>query len=284
MAAGQSNQEIARALVVSVGTVKKHLSNIFGKLDATTRELCKAFVAGLNYYLAKNPHVQPRLIKTFEPWHVLAFQRQVGLELCFRYTHLSSSYLPRNNRTIWAAAGSNAWAIAGSRTASGGPMLMVNPHLPFYGFAQLYEAQLAGTDGPDGKPWAFTGATFLGSPVLTIGHNDVLGWTMTTNEPDIADVWEVRFEDPDHPLEYAYGGGTRTAHEWRETILILAGGTPRAEEYVFRSTHHGPIVERKDSQPDKEITDVCGDFDKKFLADAPTPEGFSRYLQRFVKR
>ena len=85
----------------------------FGKLDATTRELCKAFVAGLNYYLAKNPHVQPRLIKTFEPWHVLAFQRQVGLELCFRYTHLSSSYLPRNNRTIWAAAGSNAWAIAG---------------------------------------------------------------------------------------------------------------------------------------------------------------------------
>jgi acyl-homoserine lactone acylase PvdQ len=65
----------------------------FGKLDATTRELCRAFVAGINYYLVKNPQVQPRLIKTFEPWHVLAFQRQIGLELCFRYTHLSSSYL-----------------------------------------------------------------------------------------------------------------------------------------------------------------------------------------------
>jgi LuxR family maltose regulon positive regulatory protein len=37
MAAGQSNREIARTLVVSVGTVKKHLSNIFGKLNATSR-------------------------------------------------------------------------------------------------------------------------------------------------------------------------------------------------------------------------------------------------------
>jgi LuxR family maltose regulon positive regulatory protein len=37
ISAGQSNQEIARTLVVSIGTVKKHLSNIFGKLNATSR-------------------------------------------------------------------------------------------------------------------------------------------------------------------------------------------------------------------------------------------------------
>lgn len=218
----------------------------FGKLDAKTRGLCTAFVAGINYYLAKNPHVQPRLIKTFEPWLVLAFQRQIALELCYRYTHLSSSYLPRSNRRIWAAAGSNAWAIGGSRTAGGGPMLMVNPHLPLYGFAQLYEAHLAGTEGPEGRPWSFTGATFLGSPVLTIGHNRLLGWTMTTNEPDIADVWKIRFENPERPLEYVYDGQTRTAREWREKIQVLGGGKKRAEEYIFRSTHHGPIVERVD--------------------------------------
>ena len=37
IAAGHSNREIARTLVVSLGTVKKHLSNIFGKLATESR-------------------------------------------------------------------------------------------------------------------------------------------------------------------------------------------------------------------------------------------------------
>jgi LuxR family maltose regulon positive regulatory protein len=36
-AAGASNQQIATELYVTVGTVKRHLHNIFGKLDANSR-------------------------------------------------------------------------------------------------------------------------------------------------------------------------------------------------------------------------------------------------------
>jgi LuxR family maltose regulon positive regulatory protein len=37
MAVGSSNAEIARDLVISVNTVKKHIGNIFGKLAVSTR-------------------------------------------------------------------------------------------------------------------------------------------------------------------------------------------------------------------------------------------------------
>jgi LuxR family maltose regulon positive regulatory protein len=37
VAKGHSNQEIAQALFLAIGTVKKHLNNIFGKLGVSSR-------------------------------------------------------------------------------------------------------------------------------------------------------------------------------------------------------------------------------------------------------
>ena len=48
VASGKSNQDIARELVLATGTVKKHLSNIFGKLDAQNRTQCVARARELN--------------------------------------------------------------------------------------------------------------------------------------------------------------------------------------------------------------------------------------------
>jgi LuxR family transcriptional regulator, maltose regulon positive regulatory protein len=49
VAAGYSNQEIANDLVVAVTTVKKHISNIFGKLSVgnRTQAVAKARELGL---------------------------------------------------------------------------------------------------------------------------------------------------------------------------------------------------------------------------------------------
>ena len=215
----------------------------FAALDAKSKSLFAAFVAGINFYLETHPDVHPRLIQKFEPWHVLAYHRHVALELTFRFVGVEgSSYLPRHNPHVWTATGSNGWAISGKKTASGNAMLLANPHMPLFGFAQMMEAHLYCEETEDTPGWNFIGAGFYGSPTLALGHNDRLGWTLVTNEPDIADTWKVKFDHPERPLDYWYDGGWRSAESWQETIVVRKSRTVESRSFVFRKTHHGPIV------------------------------------------
>ncbi len=209
--------------------------------DSELHSHCEAFAAGLNYYLATHPDVRPRLITHFEPWQVIAFGRHILLELTFRRTGLSNTYLPRSHEMIWAAEGSNGWAIAPAKSASGNAMLLANPHLAWFGFSQLFEAHVRSATGLD-----FAGAAMYGSPVFSLGHNDRLGWTLTTNEPDIADVWRVTFDDPKRPLAYRYGEGYRTATEKRETFAVGTAIGMTEQTFTVRKTHYGPVVAKED--------------------------------------
>ncbi len=229
----------------------------FAALDATSQRLYTAFVEGINFYLETHPEVRPRLIGRFEPWHVLAFHRHIALELCYRATGLAGSYLPRRNPHIWTdasskAIGSNGWAISGTRTASGHPMLLCNPHMPWYGFAQLMEAHLRSEEKD--SPWNFSGAGFYGSPSLAMGHNERLGWTLVTNQPDIADVWRVQFTHPERPLAYRYNGDWREAESWVESIRVRKSRGYETRRHTFRKTHHGPIVAKEDAAQGEDPT------------------------------
>ena len=218
----------------------------YAALDATSQELYAAFVAGINYFLDKHPQVRPRLIQRFEPWHVLAYHRHVALELCFRFVGLKDcSYMPRRNPHIWTVTGSNGWALSGKRTKSGGTMLLANPHMPWFGFAQLMEVHLHCEAGPERPGWNFIGAGLYGCPTLAMGHNARLAWTMVSNEPDIADSWRVRFDHAEDRLAYRYAGGWRTAEVWQETIKVRKTRGMEARTHEFRKTHHGPIVARE---------------------------------------
>ncbi|MBI1902042.1 MAG: penicillin acylase family protein [Planctomycetia bacterium] len=226
------------------------------------KRLAIAFVEGLNYYLSTHPEEKPRLIRQFEPWQTLAYGRQLMLEITYRYTRRSNSYAPRMHRAPFTQSGSNAWAIGPERTASGYAILVVNPHQPWFGFGQLYEAHLRSGEG-----WSFSGATTLGSILPSLGHNDHLGWALTTNEPDIADVWIETFDDPENPLRYCYGDGHRQAAQWTETVLVGTASGAQKQEHTFRKTHHGPIVEKLD---DKHFLSarISGLFESRFQRQA----------------
>lgn len=215
----------------------------FPKTPAASREACEAFVAGVNYYLSKHPEEKRRLTEPYEPWQMLALQRQIVLELAYRFTRLSHDYAPRANKQIYAGVGSNAYAVGSAKTKSRRPILVINPHQPWFGFGQFTESHQKSGEG-----WEFTGGAFFGMPMPMLGHNHKLGWAATTNEPDIADAWREVFDDPSNPLRYRYGDGYRTAIEWKDTIRIKTPTSYEDRRLVFRKTHHGPIVGREDEK------------------------------------
>jgi acyl-homoserine-lactone acylase len=217
----------------------------FDKLENAPREAGAAFVAGINHYLDTHPQTKPRLLKRIEPWYLLAFARAATLELVGSHTHVSTDNIPSSyerkklEQEVREATGSNAWAISGSKTRSGNAMLLINPHQPFFGFGQFYEAHLRSGEG-----WNFTGASFFGTPLPVLGHNEHCGWGFTTNEPNVGSSWRETFDDPDEPLNYRYDKGYRKAVEWRDTVKVKRLSGLEDIACTFRKTHHGPIVRK----------------------------------------
>ena len=229
-----------------------------GKLDAKTRGIYEAFAAGLNHYVDTHPKAKLRLLKRFEPWHVIAFGRAVALEMAVQHMGISRGTVFDRFMKSDAGVGSNAWAIAPSRTRSGSAMLLANPHVLFYGFAQFYEAHLRSGEG-----WSFSGATFFGHPVPTIGHNEHLAWSVTNNQPDIADAWRETFDNPARPLNYRHGDGYRTAVEWQDTIRVKKRRGFEQRKVTLRRTHHGPVV--KELSDTEYLSANIGKFNEAFL-------------------
>ena len=251
----------------------------YASLSPAMKEMCDAATDGLNYYLAKNPQVKPRLINHFEPWHPLAFGRFAQYQL-FIYKRAvrdneiraavkelgaagstSLDLSPERgspfetdqangsepiSEDIWNAGvvGSNTWAVTPSRSRSGRAMLFINPHQPFFGPGQWIEGHVHSASG-----WNVSGATFPGSPIIGLGHNENLGWSHTVNIPDIFDLWEEKFDDPQNPLNYRYGNGYRTATDWNDSLVVRTDKGPVSRNFTFRRTHHGPIVAVRDGKP-----------------------------------
>jgi len=135
------------------------------------------------------------------------------------------------------APGSNAFALAGSRTTTGQPILMGNPHLQW---SSLYwEAHVRVPGKID-----FYGSTLVGIPVLRAGFNDRLGFVTTNNAPDLDDVFALRM-DPERAGHYLFDGKSMPLTSRAATIQVRADdGSMRAEDRTFWSSHIGPVVYR----------------------------------------
>ena len=126
--------------------------------------------------------------------------------------------------------GSNAWVLAGSRTASHKPLLANDPHLEFSLPSIWYMLQLK-APGLDAA-----GVTIPGLPGIIIGHNRRIAWGVTSLEFDSQDLYLEKLDD--RTGRYVFRGQVEQAR--REVDLIRVKGRPTVEIPTW-VTRHGPI-------------------------------------------
>ncbi|UBM57917.1 penicillin acylase family protein [Marinilongibacter aquaticus] len=128
--------------------------------------------------------------------------------------------------------GSNNWAIGGTKSATGLPILSNDPHLGLTLPSIWYQMQLS---SPNQNVY---GSCLPGIPTVIIGFNKDIAWGVTNVGPDVMDFYKIKFKDASHE-EYFFDG------EWRKTTKRLEthkikGGETLVDTIVW--THQGPVI------------------------------------------
>jgi acyl-homoserine-lactone acylase len=201
------------------------------------RQYLDAFTAGVNAYVASHPEAID------DTWEAVA--PIVGADVLahgarsLRYSFTAGTGIGVANRWrdgAFETSGSNAWALAPSRTANGNAMLVANPHQPWtYDMGLWMEAHFITPD------LNLYGVALMGSPVINIGFNEHLGWSHTVNTHDGWDVYELALTDGG--AAYLYDGETIPFEAHEETILIKGEDGSLTEQYLMvRRSIHGAIL------------------------------------------
>lgn len=188
--------------------------------------LASRFGTGVLTTLMPDPSGQPAAVDE-RAWAAVAPYLSAGTSLPGAVA--LSRYLPGAGE----GTGSNCWALAGSRTSTGKPILAGDPHLAVRNPSIWYEI------GLEGAGYKLVGFSFAGIPGIVIGHNDRIAWTLTYAYTDTQDLFVER-QDPTDPRRYEYKGQFETATFVRESIDVKGRADPVIVDVAI--TRHGPII------------------------------------------
>jgi penicillin amidase len=127
--------------------------------------------------------------------------------------------------------GSNAWAVAGSHTASGRPLLSNDMHLE-YSIPGIWFMVGLQTPGMH-----VAGVSLPGVPGVIVGHNDRIAWGFTNLGFDVQDLYVERFDD--RSGKYLFKGQVEQAQLERDIIRVKGQAPAEVRQWV---TRHGPLI------------------------------------------
>jgi len=208
-------------------------------LEQDTRDLYRGFAAGANRYIAMHPGEFPAWMPhDFTPHDVAALWVEETMEPAVRRFLRAQGTRRRIADSLRQLdAGSNAWALAPSRTTSGRAILLRNPHL--YWRAGYYEAHFTVPGVIN-----FYGDSQVGYPLFfNSGFNEHLGWATTNNNPDLEEVYALDV-DPARPDHYLFDGGSVALERLELTVPWKNGAGLSSETREFWRTPLGPVIDR----------------------------------------
>lgn len=143
--------------------------------------------------------------------------------------------------------GSNNWAIAGSKSKTGSPILCNDPHLSLNLPSLWYQVQLSCPG------YNVRGVSLPGAMGIVLGFNDSIAWGMTNAQRDVKDWYKMEFTD-DKKSAYHFGDSIIQTKQSVEEIKVRGAATFFD---TITYTHHGPVIFERDHQGDTSRVDMA---------------------------
>ena len=211
------------------------------KSPPRTKRFIQGFCDGLNDYAREHPDECSHAMKV-EPVAVMALMKYIGhmpsvgmIDVEINATLNEPSSPPDHPNQ------SSTFAIGPSRTASGRPILLIDPHWPADGIFSWYEFHMHSGRMQVG------GFTVPGLPFVALGYTTGVAWGGTAGGADSADVFELKV-DPDNPNRYWYDGRWLDMTVREEVIPFTTEDGIQQRRVTLRETVHGPVVREENGR------------------------------------
>jgi acyl-homoserine lactone acylase PvdQ len=246
MAEVKGEEEIYNDLQIRILINENEAKAEYLKARPWLKKLLNAYADGINYFLAKNPEVKPRLLTKFEPWYPLLWtDGSIGAistadlemnELKAFYGNEKSVGSIKLNED-YQQTGSNGFAIAPKLSKTKNTMLYINPHTTFYFRPEVHVKSNEGLN--------VYGAVTWGQFFVYQGFNEYCGWMHTSSNADVADTYLEKIVKNNEGYYYEYEGKLRKVTSKKVEIKYLKDGNTLKRSFEVFFTHHGPIMAKR---------------------------------------
>jgi acyl-homoserine-lactone acylase len=217
----------------------------YHRLDQETRDIYEGFAIGVNRYVELHPEeFPPTMIRNFTGYDVAALDVDLAPTTpprAFVARMTGRRDTTRESTERDQDVGSNAWALAPSRTKSKKAILLRNPHLVWT--SGYYEAHMTVPGIVD-----FYGDFRIGGPFAVVGgFNKDLGFSTTNNAQSLSEIYELD-ADTTQADHYWFDGASIPLRHEVVTVEYASGDTIAKESRDFWSSSIGPVIWRQDNK------------------------------------